>query len=341
MSTWSGFSADRASPLVIAEIGAKYAPIGTMEQMVRAAAAAGADMVKFQTYRAETIATPGCEFVFEDGTRISQFDYFKQHELTLEDHTRLDHVCRELGIAWISTPSHPEDVDLLERFDPPAYKTGSDDLTNLPFLRAIAAKKRPMIVSTGMSTMGEIEQAVDAIVGAGNRSLTLLHCVVSYPSRAEDANLRVIETLRRAFGFPVGLSDHTQDELTSVLAVALGATIIEKHLTLDHALGLPDHEASLDPGAFETLVRRVKLTPRALGSGVKHVEPTERKWRASSRKSLVAVRDLASGSVLRDGDLEGRRPGKGVSPLFERDFIGRRLTKPLASGEQIDWAYVE
>jgi sialic acid synthase SpsE len=326
-----------AAPAIIAEIGAKYADLETVKAMVSAAKDAGVDLVKFQTYRAETIATPGSWFTMEDGSRVPQYDFFKKYELTEDDHAELDRHCKSLGLAWISTPSHPTDVDLLERFDCPAYKTGSDDLTNLPFLRYIASTGRPMIVSTGMCTLGEIERAVEVIRAAGNRDLILLHCVVSYPAKAEDANLRAIETLRRAFGCPVGLSDHTTDELTSVLAVSLGAVVIEKHLTLDHALNLPDHEASLDPQAFALLVRRVRTAQAALGDGIKRILPTEEKWRQAGRKSLVAARDIAEGATLRTEDIAVRRPGSGIHPHLFEAVVGRRARQPIPLGTVLTW----
>ena len=163
----------RGYPLIIAEIGANYGGIETVKEMVRAAVKCGADMVKFQTYRAETIAAPGCYFTFEDGSRVSQYDFFKAYELTADDHEALDCLCRELGIPWLSTPSHVNDLELLERYDLPFYKTGSDDLTNLPLLQSIAEKGRPMLVSTGMCSLGEIEAAVDTVLNTGNRQLVL------------------------------------------------------------------------------------------------------------------------------------------------------------------------
>ena len=321
-----------AKPAIIAEIGAKYADMETMKAMVSAAKGAGADIVKFQTYRAETISTPGSYFTFEDGSRVPQFEWFKRHELTDADHVAIDAYCRDIGIAWFSTPSHPSDVDYLEKFDPIAYKTGSDDLTNLPFLRYIAAKGRPMIVSTGMCTLGEIEKAVEAILAAGTRDLTLLHCVVSYPLRPEDANLRAIETLRSAFGLPVGLSDHTTDEFTSVLATGMGASVIEKHFTLDHALQLPDHQASLDPAAFARLVERVRLVGPALGDGVKRILPTEEKWRAACRKSLYAARAIRAGETIDAAAIAIRRPSDGLHPHEFDRVVGKRARRDIPAG---------
>ncbi len=330
-------SREDGSPIIIAEIGAKYAAMSVMEQMVVAAHGCGVDMVKFQTYRAETMSTEGAMFTMEDGSRVSQMEYFKSTELTLEDHQQLDRCCKALALPWISTPSHAEDVELLEAFDPPAYKTGSDDVTNLPFLRLLASKGRPLIVSTGMCELAEIAKAVETVLATGNDQLTLLHCVVSYPSQPKDANLRVITTLQKEFGLPIGLSDHTQDDLTSVLATQLGATIIEKHFTLDHALNLPDHQASLDPAAFALLVERVRVVRAALGDGEKKIIPTEQKWRRAARKSLFAKVDIPEGQTIAADDIEVRRPADGMHPHLFDEVVGRKTSCDISAGTLLSW----
>ena len=324
-------------PIIIAEIGANYGGIRTVQQMVRAAAKCNVDMVKFQTYRAETISTPGSYFTFEDGSRVPQYEFFKAYELGEQEHEMLNELCRELSIRWTSTPSHVSDLDLLERYDLPCYKTGSDDLTNLPFLRAIAEKGRPMLVSTGMCSLGEIEKAIDTIFATGNRQLVLLHCVVSYPSRPEDANLRVIETLKKSFGLPVGLSDHTQDEFTSILATQMGVAVIEKHFTLNHALKLPDHEASLDPEQFRKLVERIRLVPKALGTGIKQILPTEEKWRKAARKSLFAAMDIPEGAKIKEQHIAIRRPSDGIHPHHLSLVVGRKTKAFIPAGSIINW----
>lgn len=327
----------RKTPLIIAEIGANYGGIETVKKMVSAAVECGADMVKFQTYCAETIATPGSYFTFEDGSKVSQFDFFKTYELTEGDHEALNALCIELDVPWISTPSHVTDLELLEKYNLPFYKTGSDDLTNIPFLTSIAEKGVPMLVSTGMCSIGEIEAAVDAIFATGNSQLVLLHCVVSYPSKPEDANLLVIETLQKTFGVPVGLSDHTQDELTSVLATQMGAVVIEKHFTLDHALKLPDHEASLDPTQFKQLVERVHLVNKALGSGVKRILPSEQKWRKSARKSLFAAQDIQVGTKIKVAHIAIRRPSDGIHPHHLPLVLERTARELIPEGTLIRW----
>ncbi len=327
-------------PIVIAELGGKYGSMEILEESIRVAAAAGTDLIKFQTFRAETIAAPGATFTFDDGSVVSQHDFFKAAELTEEDHARIDEICREVGVGWLSTPSHPDDVALLERFDPIAYKTGSDDLTNLPFLRHIAERGRPMIVSTGMCTLAEVAAAVETILGTGNDQLILLHCVVSYPSRIEDANLRTIETLRRAFGVPIGLSDHTTDEFTSVLATTLGACVIEKHFTLDYDLKLPDHQASLDPPRWRKLVERVRAVGPAMGDGVKRVLGTEEKWRKAARKSLFVARDIAPGECITADDIAIRRPADGIHPHHLDLVVGRAARTRIEAGTLLDWSMV-
>jgi N,N'-diacetyllegionaminate synthase len=330
----------RGYPVIVAEIGAKYAPIEVMKKMIRAAHDCGADLVKFQTYRAENIAVENSFFTFDDGRRVSQFEFFKAHELSPEDHRELIAFCHDVGIGWLSTPSHPTDVELLEPFDPIGYKVGSDDLTNLPLLRYICAKRRPIIASTGMSTLHEVEQAVRAIQAASTEALVLLHCTVSYPSKPDDANLKAIDTMRQAFGVPVGLSDHTRDEFTSILATQMGAVMIEKHLTLDHAMKLPDHEASLDPVEFRNFVERVALVPKALGDGIKRVLEAEKNWRAAARKSLYSATDIRKGQVIEPEHLAAKRPGDGIGPELAEQFIGRRALRDIPRGTRLTWDLV-
>lgn len=231
-------------------------------------------------------------------------------------------------------------MDLLEAFDPPAYKTGSDDLTNLPFLKHLAERGRPMLVSTGMCTMDEIRKAVKTILETGNTQLILLHCVVSYPSQPEDANIRVIETLHKEFGLPVGLSDHTTDEFTSILATTLGAAVIEKHFCMDRALDLPDSQAALDTAELKRLVDRVRMTPKALGDGIKKIVPTEEKWRAAARKSLFSACAIPAGKVIEASDIDIRRPSDGIHPHEFSNMVGRTARADIAENTLLTWDMV-
>lgn len=312
---------------VISEIGAMYEDIDGMKKLIKASADAGADAVKIQTYKAETIANPDAEFEFEDGSRMSQFEFFNKYEISKDDHREMMRYANELGITFFSTPSDKADVDFLEELGVPAYKTGSDDLTNYPFLEYIAGQGKPMIVSTGMCTMGEVEAAVDTILAAGNDQLVLLHCTVSYPPAPKFANMGVIKTLKQVFDLPIGYSNHIDDPFAPVLAAAMGACVVEVHFTLDRALKRQDYQVAFEPEELKEIVRQIRLIPVLRGSGVKKITKTEKKWRRNGRKSLIAARDLKSGHVLRVEDIKIMRPGTGLHPRDLALVVGRTLKK--------------
>jgi sialic acid synthase SpsE len=320
---------------VISEIGGMYEDLDGMKELIRLSKEAGADAVKLQTYRAETISLPGAEFEFEDGSRMSQVDFFKQYEISREDHKALFDYARRLGIMIFSTPSYYDDVDFLEELDVPAYKTGSDDLTNYPFLEYIARKGRPMIVSTGMATLAEVEAAVNTILKAGNDQLVLLHCTVSYPPGPEFANLNIIKTLQQAFDLPVGYSDHIVGEFCSVLAASMGACVIEKHVTLDRSDKRPDYQVSLEPAELKRMIEQIRLTPVLRGSSVKKVYPPEEKWRRNGRKSLTAARNIKAGQVLQPEDVKIIRPGTGLGPDCLELIVGRKLREDINENQMI------
>ena len=322
---------------VVAEIGAMYEDLAGMQRLIDAAVDAKADAVKIQTYRAETISNPEAEFEFEDGSKMSQYEFFRQYEISDENHRTLFDYARKRGILIFSTPSDYDDVDFLEELDVPVFKTGSDDLTNLPFLEYIADKGRPMIVSTGMSTLAEVDQAVRTILKTGNEQLILLHCTVSYPPERRMANLKLINTLKSAFALPVGYSDHIPGILSGVLAAALGACMLEKHVTLDRSLRRPDYQVSLEPHELKKMVEDIRAAESMLGETVKRVFPSEEKWRKNARKSLVAAKDLAPGSVIGPGDIKIVRPGTGIPPSFKDILMGRTLKSPVRVNEMIGW----
>ena len=321
--------------LVVSEIGAMYEDVPGMLSLIRHSQAAGADAVKIQTYRAETIALPGAEFVFEDGSRMSQYDFFKQHEISREDHKLLFDYASELGICIFSTPSYYDDVDFLDDLQVPVFKTGSDDLTNYPFLEYIARKGKPMLVSTGMATIAEVEAAVETILGAGNDQLVLLHCTTAYPPEARYANLRIISTLNRAFDLPVGYSDHLPGVFSAVLAASMGACVIEKHVTLDRGLKRQDYQVSLEPAELAEMVTQIHRIPVLQGRPVKKVYPPEEKWRLNARKSLVAACDMKTGERLRREDIKIIRPGTGIHPRYLKMIVGKTLRRDLGENEII------
>jgi sialic acid synthase SpsE len=240
-----------------------------------------------------------------------------------------------LDTIFFSTPSDYSDVDFLEELEVPAYKTGSDDLTNYPFLEYIAKKKKPMIVSTGMCTLAEVEEAVHTILNTGNDQLALLHCTVSYPPDPEYVNLNVINTLQQAFDLPIGYSNHMKGIFPSYLAAAMGASIVEVHFTLDRTLKRPDYQVALEPAELKELVAQIRAIPVLEGSKVKQITETEKKWRRNARKSLIAKRDKKAGDILGPGDIKIMRPGTGAHPRYLQCYLGRELKKDLKENDII------
>lgn len=331
---------------VIAEAGVNHnGQVDLAHRLVDAAADAGADAVKFQTFRAEGVATeeaPKAEYQrHTTGPSGNQRAMLRQLELSEEYYPALIAHCKERGIIFLSTPHDWEAIQVLDRYDVPAYKVGSGDLTNLPFLRCIARTGRPIILSTGMGTLGEVEEAVEAVRSQGNDRLILLHCVTSYPARIEDCNLRAMLTLERAFGVPVGYSDHTAGIEAALAAVALGARVIEKHFTLDRSLPGPDHQASLEPQGLRSLIQGIRQVERALGDGVKRPAPAEREIAPAARKSIVAARDIPAGATITEDMLTTKRPGSGIAPRHWDDLIGRRARVAIPRDSLLQWGQME
>ena len=337
--------AGRERCFVIAEAGVNHdGDLGRARELVAVAAAAGADAVKFQTFAAERLVTADAPKAAyqrrgpEDAE--TQAALLRRLELDADAHVALRDCAAAHGIEFLSTPYDAASADLLERIGVARFKLASGDLTNLPLLRHVARKGRPVVASTGMATLAEVASAVEALRGAGARDLTLLHCTSSYPADTAECNLRAIGTLRRAFGTSVGYSDHTPGTEIACAAVALGARVIEKHFTLDRRLPGPDHRASLEPEELAQLVARVRAVESALGDGVKRPAASEEEARRLARRSLVAARDLPAGAALAPEDLAARRPARGLPPAALDAVIGRELRAPLRSGEALRWEHL-
>ncbi|MGO8787564.1 MAG: N-acetylneuraminate synthase [Terriglobia bacterium] len=330
---------------IIAEAGVNHnGSLDLAVRLVDAAKASGADAVKFQTFRADLLATRSAHKApYQERTTAneeSQFEMLQRLQLDAAAHRRLIDHCRETGIQFLSSPFDTQSADLLDSMNVPLYKVPSGEITNLPFLDHLARKGRPLILSTGMSTLGEVEEAVHVLQAAGATKLTLLHCVTEYPAPYADVNLRAMQTLRLAFGLPVGYSDHTPGIDIAIAAVALGAEVIEKHFTLDRSLPGPDHLASLEPVELRQMVEGIRHVEAALGTGIKAPAPCELPNISVARKSVVAARALPSGHRLADGDLEIKRPGNGLSPKFLPTLIGRALRVGVAKDEIINWHHL-
>jgi len=321
---------------IIAEAGVNHnGDLPLAKRLVDAAVAAKADAVKFQTFKAQRLVTrmaPKAAYQARaTGGGESQYEMLRRLELSAQAHRELLGLCQAQGILFMSTPFDEESADLLDGLGVAVFKIPSGELTNLPLLTHVARKGRPMIVSTGMSTLEEVELAVRTMEESGNRAMILLHCVSSYPADPADANLRAMETLAETFQVPVGYSDHTPGIEVAIAAVARGACVIEKHFTLDRRLPGPDHRASLEPNGLTALVRGIRVVESALGHGRKEPAPSEADTAAIARKSLVAARDLARGTKLRREDIAIKRPGTGLQPALHSEVVGRVINQDVSA----------
>ena len=333
--------ADGEPVYVIAEAGVNHdGDMGRARALVDAAVAARADAVKFQIFSTDDLVCPDApkapyqmRELPDDGP--SQAEMLRRLELSPEQHWELLQYCQERAITYLTTPFDRPSLDALDRFDLPAYKISSTDADNLPFLRTVAAKGKPLILSTGMSYLTEVERVLTEIC-AINTSILVLQCVADYPAADHEANLAVITTYRRHFGGLVGYSDHTAGLGAGPYAVVLGARVIEKHLTLDRESAGPDHSASLDPEEFTRYVRAIRTAERFLGSGRKMPTFGELGPRATLRKSLVAARPIIQGAVISAEDLTAKRAGGGgMSPLFFDLVVGSIASRSYQPDEVI------
>ena len=271
------------------------------------------------------------------GSDGDQLGMLRELEVPEEWYPALIDRCAERGITFLSTAHDWEAIDILDGLDVLAFKVGSGDLTNLPFLRRLAEKGRPIIFSTGMGNLAEVEEAVETMRDAGNDQLVVLHCTTSYPAMIEDSNLKAIQTLNQAFGIPVGYSDHTEGAEASLAAVALGAQVIEKHFTLDRSLPGPDHQASLEPSELREFVIGIRQIEKALGNGIKRPTPVEIEIQPVARKSVVAAADIPAGTVITAEMLTTKRPGNGILPRYWDSIIGRRTAVDITRDFLLRW----
>jgi len=322
---------------IVAEAGVNHnGSVELARRLVDAAVEARADAVKFQTFKAERLVTPDApkaDYQLQTGgSGESQFEMLQQLELSLEAHRELFEHCRQRGILFMSAPFDEECADLLDNLGVAIYKIPSGEITNLPFLVHVASKGKPMIVSTGMSYLDEVNAAVRVIQDAGNKSLVLLHSVNAYPASPADANLRAMHTMSREFNVPVGYSDHTPGIEVALAAVALGACVIEKHFTLNRDLSGPDHKTSLEPDELVALVRGIRSVENALGHGRKEPAPGEVKIASVARKSLVAARNIRAGSTLTEESILLKRPGTGLPAAMRSKLVGRKAKQDIPAG---------
>ncbi|MDB3961731.1 N-acetylneuraminate synthase [Paracoccaceae bacterium] len=330
--------------LIIAEAGVNHnGDIGMARELIAAAKDAGADLVKFQTFVAEDVASsqaPKAEYQkARTNSQDSQLDMLRKLELTRDNHLELIQECHRQKIGFFSTAFDNESINLLEELDLMGIvKVPSGELTNLPYLRRITRHRDHVLLSTGMSNLGEIEDAIAVVEKSGTLrdKITVLHCTTEYPTPMEDVNLKAMVNIAKAFGVKVGYSDHTRGIEVPIAAVALGATLIEKHFTLDLNLPGPDHHASLEPKELKAMVQSIRNIEMALGDGIKRPSPSELENKSIARKSIVASRDIKAGQIFNEENLTVKRPGTGISPMQWDEVMGRISQRDFCEDELIE-----
>jgi N,N'-diacetyllegionaminate synthase len=329
--------------LIIAEAGVNHnGDLGLAKQLIDLAAEAGADIVKFQTFNANRQVTRTAKKAdyqtLTTDSQESQHDMLRRLELSVEMHHELIVHCVARNIGFFSTGFDVESVDLLLSLGQDHFKIPSGEITNLPYLRHIGRLGKAVILSTGMATMGDIEAALDVLEQAGTAraQITVLHCTTEYPAPIHEVNLRAMQSIHTAFGVAVGYSDHTSGIEVAIAAVAMGATVIEKHFTLDRNLPGPDHKASLEPEELKAMVKAIRNIEIALGDGIKRLTLSETRNKPIARKSLVASQVIKAGEVFSAQNLTTKRPGTGVSPMRWDKVIGRSAPRDFSADELIE-----
>ncbi|MDD5006811.1 MAG: N-acetylneuraminate synthase [Syntrophorhabdaceae bacterium] len=328
---------------IIAEAGVNHnGNIDIAKRMIDAAARAGADAVKFQTFVPEEIAcgnAPKAEYQKRTtGDKGSQFDMLRRLALDADGHRKLLGYCSRKGIDFLSSPFDMQSIDLLNDLGLAMFKIPSGEITNLPYLQKIGGMKKKIIMSTGMADMKEIDRALKVLIKAGTakNNITLLHCNTEYPTPFEDVNLLAMTAMKKRFGVKVGYSDHTPGIEVPVAAVALGAEVIEKHFTLDRKMKGPDHKASLEPKELEAMVVAIRNIEKTLGNGIKRPSPSEIKNRAIARKSIVASMDIKKGEAFSEENITTKRPGTGIDPMMWYKVIGKKAKRNFRMDELIE-----
>ena len=316
---------------VIAEGGLNHnGDINIAKKLIDSAKECGANAIKFQTYKTEN-------FVRETN---QYFDVFKNAELNFEQFEELKNYSKSIGLTFFSTPFDIESAEFLNQLEIPCFKIASSDLTNLPLITKIAKMQKPMIISSGLSTMNEINDAVNCCLFEGNNQIALLHCVANYPAHPNEVNMNVINTLKKTFDFPVGYSDNGESSLVDIVAVSMGANIIEKHFTLDKKMSGPDHGFSIDPNGLKSLISQIHEIDQMKGDGIKIPQFSEIKNRLTIRKSITAKRDLQQGEKIQEDDISIKRPADGIEPKYLTMILGKTINTNIKKDSPIFWSSI-
>ncbi len=314
---------------VIAEGGLNHnGQIKIAKQLIETAKDCGADAIKFQTYKTENFVR----------TTNQYFDVFKNAELSFNQFEELYDFSKSVGITFFSTPFDIESSNFLNTLGVPCFKIASSDLTNLPLIQNIAKMQKPMIISSGLATLNEIKNAVDCCLFEGNKKLSLLHCVANYPAQPNEVNMNVISNMKKLFNFPIGYSDNGESSLVDIVAVSMGANIIEKHFTLDRNLEGPDHAFSIEPDGLKLLISQIHEIDQMKGDGIKIPQISEIKNRVAIRKSITASKDLKQGTKIQESDLMIKRPADGIEPKYVEMILGKILKINIKKDSAITWS---
>ena len=315
------------TPYIIAEIGFNHGgSLKLAERMIRAAAKSGANAVKFQSYKVGDICLPSNKY----------YNIVKTGELTVEDHRKLKKLADTLKIDFLSTPFSVQWVDILDRLGVKGFKVASMDMTNHLLLKAIAGKKKTVYLATGVGSLDEVKNSVKVMKKHGARDIVVLHCISNYPTKPEDIHLGFMSDIAKATNLPVGFSDHSLGVAAPLAAIALGATVIEKHFTLDKSLPGPDHQASLEPNELKDMVGSIRAVEQAMGNSTKVIRSEELDTKNIARKSLVATQTIKRGELFAENNIDTLRPGTGISAMYYWQYIGQKATKEYKMGELID-----
>ena len=332
----------RKRKYIIAEIGGNFTDYDTAVKLIDLAKESGVDAVKLQTYRADTISSKQAVFDMENTGVVSQADYFRKYEISEEMHQKVYQYAKEKGLDIFSTPSHITDVELLEKLNTDVYKIGADDLTNLPFLKEIAKLKKKIMLSTGMGTLEEVREAVNAILEEGNSDIVIMHVVSLYPTAPRYVNLEAIGTLQKEFPqFTIGYSDHTLGIDSCVFAAVMGAEVIEKHFTYDKQADGPDHMLSATMEEMKEMVDKIRLFEQMQGNGIKMPMGDEVKNRINNRKSIVCTRALKKGDILTRDNVDIKRPGRGIEPKYIEMILGKKVIRDIEEDVLLQWSDFE
>jgi N,N'-diacetyllegionaminate synthase len=331
---------------IIAEAGVNHnGDLNLAKELIKSAKSAGADCVKFQTFKAERVVSidaPKADYQNKTtDPKESQFDMLKKLEISNEYYSEIIECCHENEIIFMSTPYNTEDADFLYQLGVPAFKLASLSAVEPWFASYVSKKGKPVILSTGMASLKEVDNTVKSIFKTGNKELILLQCTTNYPSIHEDGNLLAMQTMHKEFGLNIGYSDHTQDDTACILSIGLGATVIEKHLTLDKTLPGPDHSSSYEPKEFKRLVQKIRIAEKLMGSRIKEPSEVEKKNSFGMRRSIVASKLIPKGTILSEKMLTLKRPASGISPENFEDMLGYKTKVDILKDSQIKWSELE